>query len=78
MNAQSGANNGRRWVSIDQLLSAIENDRVIDLPARPKPVNPASDEECYRLNPPDTCTSPIRRVGLPQAVGMRASSKPRT
>lgn len=77
MDAQSSAPSARRWLPIDQLLSAIENDRVIDLPARTAPVYPASDEECFALHPPEECFSSIRNAGLRQASGLnRGGRKP--
>lgn len=43
---------GGVWLPIDAVFSAIENGRRIELPPRARPVTPAEDWECYRLNPP--------------------------
>jgi hypothetical protein len=67
MSTRTGDNTTRRWVPIDQLLSAIEDDRIITLRPRPRPVFPASDEECYALNPPADCSHAKQEAGLQRA-----------
>ena len=64
MDRQTGDNLARHWVPIDRLLSVIDEQEPITLRPRPRPVHPASDDECYRLNPPDECSSSIREAGL--------------
>jgi hypothetical protein len=44
----------RRWMSVDDWCNQREAERDRQLLARAlvRPVQPASDEECYELNPP--------------------------
>ncbi len=71
MSTRTGDNTTRRWVPVDQLLSAIEDDRIITLRPRPRPVFPADDAECFRLNPPDECSHAKQAAGLPR-IGRQA------
>jgi hypothetical protein len=43
---------GGVWLPIDAVFQAIDNGRRIELPPKPRPVTPAENWECYRLNPP--------------------------
>jgi hypothetical protein len=64
MATQPGDNTPRRWVPVDQLLSAIDEREATTLRPRPRPVAPADDDECYRLNPPEECSGSVRTAGL--------------
>ncbi|MFL6116760.1 MAG: hypothetical protein ACJ786_36200 [Catenulispora sp.] len=57
----------RRWIPIDELFNAVDNLPEQLLPPRTRPVQPASDDECYRLNPPHSCYGAQRTAGLRQA-----------
>jgi len=54
----------RRWVPIDQILSALDDAPAVILPPRARPVHPAPDDECYRLNPPEECYGAKQQAGI--------------
>ena len=54
----------RRWVPIDQILAALDDTREITLPPRTRPVDPAPDYDCYRLNPPEECYGAKQQAGI--------------
>lgn len=70
MDAQPGTTpSTRQWVSADEWLKTVEDTPDVPLRSIARPVNAASDEECYALNPPMHRTrgkGPFRGAGIRQ------------
>lgn len=65
MDTRTGTDTAGKWVSVDEWLKTTDETRA-EAPMRSlaRPVNPASDRECFALNPPHGYT--FRDAGLPQ------------
>jgi hypothetical protein len=54
----------RKWVSADEWLKAVGDTPEVVLPPRARPVDPVSDQECYSLNSPASCSKAKKQAGL--------------